>query len=349
MSVRFADTCSRDFARHETFAPRFGWLRKAYDALTNPEVGPEVFLKPDAPVLLGVGKNMVNSIRYWGQAFKLVEEYGKGGGSRAQVARPTYEAYWLLDETFGADPWLEDPGSLWLLHWWLLSKECKAPAWWAAFHLTPGTQFAEHELVRTLRSHVQLAGWESVADTSLEKDADVIAKMYAPRRATAGSPGSAEDLLDCPFRDLGLLTSSDVPRTWTFTTGARPTLPPAVVLHAALDFALAEAGAETVRNGGTISVTRLAGAPGSPGRAFRLDEPRLVELLDRACDPDKGTSMVEVAGQRALHFDRPPSAISREVLNRHFRRDRKDMLGRSAWDALHPRTATEPAREAVPA
>ena len=35
MSGRFADVCTRDFARHETFAVRFGWLRKAYDALTD--------------------------------------------------------------------------------------------------------------------------------------------------------------------------------------------------------------------------------------------------------------------------------------------------------------------------
>lgn len=349
MSVRFADTCSRDFARHETFAPRFGWLRKAYDALVDPGVGSEVFLKPDAPVLLGVGKNMVNSIRYWGQAFKLVEEYAKGGGSRARVARPTWEAYWLFDEQHGADPWLEDPGSLWLLHWWLLKSECNVPAWWAAFHLTPGTSFAEHELVRTLRTHIQLAGWEAIADTSLEKDADVIAKMYAPRRATTGSPGSAEDLLDCPFRDLGLLTASDAPRTWTFTTGARPNLPPAVVLYAALDFACSETDETVTRNGGTISITRLAGAPGSPGRAFRLDEPRLVEALDLACADSRGASMVEVAGQRALHFDRPPNMMLWRALEQHFRRDRQGALTRPQWDKKYPHTASEITRKTVPA
>src|SRR4051794_40443347 len=90
MTQVFADACSRDFARHETFAPRFGWLRKAYDAVTDPRVGPEVFLQPDAPVTLGVGKNMVNAIRYWTQAFKLTVEYAKGGGvARSWHRRPT--------------------------------------------------------------------------------------------------------------------------------------------------------------------------------------------------------------------------------------------------------------------
>lgn len=32
------------------------------------------FLQEDAPVRLGVGKNMANSIRYWCNAFKVLEE-----------------------------------------------------------------------------------------------------------------------------------------------------------------------------------------------------------------------------------------------------------------------------------
>ncbi|HEX6077257.1 MAG TPA: DUF4007 family protein [Micromonosporaceae bacterium] len=52
------------FSRHETFQPRFGWLHKAYNALTDPNVGSEVFLSDNATVTLGVGKNMVNAIRF---------------------------------------------------------------------------------------------------------------------------------------------------------------------------------------------------------------------------------------------------------------------------------------------
>ena len=48
------------FARHETFHPRFGWLKKGFDAAQK---NPGIFLQEDAPVRLGVGKNMVNSIR----------------------------------------------------------------------------------------------------------------------------------------------------------------------------------------------------------------------------------------------------------------------------------------------
>ena len=70
---------------------------------------------------LGVGKNMVNAMRYWSKAFKLTQEHAHGDPSTgARLAAPTWRARWLLDEN-GADPYLEDTGSLWLLHWWLLS------------------------------------------------------------------------------------------------------------------------------------------------------------------------------------------------------------------------------------
>ena len=59
------------FARHETFHPRYGWLRKGFVAARN---DPQIFLRKDAHISLGVGKNMARSIRYWCHAFKLLRE-----------------------------------------------------------------------------------------------------------------------------------------------------------------------------------------------------------------------------------------------------------------------------------
>ncbi len=59
------------WARHETFHPRFGWLKKGFDWA---EKDSGIFVQPDAPVRLGVGKNMVRSIRYWCKTFKVLEE-----------------------------------------------------------------------------------------------------------------------------------------------------------------------------------------------------------------------------------------------------------------------------------
>src|SRR5690242_6500463 len=72
------------FARHETFAPRFGWLRKSYVASVSDA---RAFSAPDVHVRLGVGKNMARAIRYWGHAFKLLEE-GQLGGRRDLASTP---------------------------------------------------------------------------------------------------------------------------------------------------------------------------------------------------------------------------------------------------------------------
>lgn len=51
--VRNAHQANPIFARHETFHPRFGWLKKGFDRASDDA---EVFLRDDAPIRLGVGK-----------------------------------------------------------------------------------------------------------------------------------------------------------------------------------------------------------------------------------------------------------------------------------------------------
>ena len=107
---------SPTFARHETFHPRYGWLHKGF-AAAHKDHG--VFTAPNATVTLGVGKNMVNAIRYWAQAFKVLEDVPEPFRPRVSLLRPSPFGEALLSED-GWDPYLEDAGSLWLLHWQLL-------------------------------------------------------------------------------------------------------------------------------------------------------------------------------------------------------------------------------------
>jgi Protein of unknown function (DUF4007) len=121
------------FARHETFHPRFGWLKKGFDKAAQDS---SIFLREDAPVLLGVGKNMVRSIRYWCSAFKLLENDS-----------PTDFGTKLLGAG-GWDEYLEDPASLWLLHWKLLESPSLATAWDFTFNQFRPTEFTKESLFR---------------------------------------------------------------------------------------------------------------------------------------------------------------------------------------------------------
>jgi len=95
------------FSGHDSFPCRPFWLKKGYDFVTRNGN----FNAPEAVVDLGVGKNMVFSIRYWLRAFDLFNE-------EDQI---TEIAENLFNDN-GWDPYLEDESSLWLLHYLLCRK-----------------------------------------------------------------------------------------------------------------------------------------------------------------------------------------------------------------------------------
>ena len=95
------------FSGHESFHCRSLWLKKGYDFLINGNA----FKSPEAVVRLGVGKNMVSSIRYWMKAFGLTIN-----------DTPTELAHYLFDKDNGVDSYLEDINTLWLLHYNLVSS-----------------------------------------------------------------------------------------------------------------------------------------------------------------------------------------------------------------------------------
>jgi hypothetical protein len=336
---RLKEACEYSFARHETFAPRFGWLHKGFIAVNN---DPEAFLSEDAPVTLGVGKNMVNAIRYWSSAFKLTIEHVKGGASRAHTASPTWEACWLLSEN-GADPYLEDPASLWLLHWWLLSPSCMAPTWWVAFNTLTSSRFSEGELAEAVTRHLRLADWSNPAPASVVRDIDCLTKMYAPRRAPkGGSPGSFEDLLDCPFRELGLLEpAAGEDRIWRFTETAKATLPTPIIAYACLDYASRHGNAER-----SVTLARLANEPGAPGRAFRLREPDIAAALNEVRKLHPFISVTDAIGQRSLVSHEDPRKLAWDILDAHFGNARDRVPDPAEWLANHPELASAQRRQA---
>ncbi|MCW6038069.1 DUF4007 family protein [Spirulina subsalsa FACHB-351] len=194
------------FARHETFAPRFGWLKKGFDRTLEED---RIFLREDAPVKLGVGKNMVKSIRYWCHAFKVLED-----------DQPTDFGQQLLGEQ-GWDSYLEDPASLWLLHWKLLETPCDATAWKFMFNQFRSAEFTSEDLLNQLSDERDRLA-PRIADSSLRKDISCILRMYVEQ---SPQKWKGEDSLNCPFTELGLITRAGDSRHYTFRIGYKPNLP----------------------------------------------------------------------------------------------------------------------------
>lgn len=327
MSLNSKQSVVPAFGRHETFTLRYAWLKRGYEAVAHPEtwanavqalVDPYLFNRPEAHQYLGVGKNMARSIRFWLQACRVVEEQ-KVPGQRQPRGAPTLFGEGLLDSETGLDPYTEQMGSWWLLHWMMLSPGSYLPVWWAAFHTFPATTFTLEHLLDHVQAQVEAtSAWQparGVTESTLRKDALALLRNYA---GTAGSRKRdlIDDELDAPFVPLTLIRPTDESGVFRFGLGPKPGLPPAVAAFACLDF-LSRTG-NTARQ---VLVATLATEQGGPGRAFKLTERDLGELLEKAAaDAPDLIAVTNTAGSDALAVrgEEPLGVVAAKVLHRHY-------------------------------
>lgn len=306
--MRLVDAAEPYFARHETFHPRYGWFRKAYTQVAK---DPRAFFGDDAPVRIGVGKNMVRAIRFWGLAAKLIEGDPNSTNRRAPDLRTTA----LGDALFGKNGWdeyMEDPGTLWLLHWLLLAPPCHLPVWWIAFNAFHAVEFSDDQLDSAVQTQLDLVSdWRKPHPSSRRKDVGALLRTYAPQEKTKRIP--IDDLLDCPLRELDLVGRSPDPGRYRFTLGTKSSLPSEILAYAVLDYI-----ERTNTSGTSVTLDRLTTEPGAPGRAFMLNEAEMLVGLEPAVRCVTGLDLVSVTGgiQLAWSEDRP--TLARELLDRYY-------------------------------
>ena len=302
------------FARHETFHPRYGWLKKGFDLVKSDR---EAFLRPDAHVSLGVGKNMVRSIRYWCHAFKLLTVDEALGGKGA--SRPLPLGEFLFGEA-GLDPYLEDLASLWLLHWHLLKEPCHATAWWYAYFVHTRPEISADLLVAGLGEYVsRYFPSARAAQSSLRKDASCIIRMYGelPKGAAIN-----EESIHCPFAELSLIRPGADSKTYSFRIGSKPGLSSNLITAMCLEYAASRNGVGSQ----TISLPRLMHDSGSPGLAFKLSESALYAALEEVADAEPSVGFSDAGGIVHLSFAEPPLAICRKLVLEHYQQARREVV-----------------------
>lgn len=294
------------FARHETFHPRYGWIKKGFDAAQKDS---QAFVRDDAHVILGVGKNMVRSIRYWAHAFKVLKDDPDAPG-RQRESIPTEFGEFLVGQN-GVDRYLEDLGSLWLLHWQLLKEPSMATAWHYVFFKNGRPDLSSKDLTGQLQEFLETEyPTARTAKSSLKKDATCILRMYG--ELPTGTQVS-EDSIHCPFAELGLLRPTADGKRYAFRIGRKPGLSNEMVTALCLDYA-----AETGSAAQTIALNRLLRDEGSPGLALRLSEADLYGALEAIAQESSSLALTEAAGVIQLSFDDDPAVLSREMLLRHY-------------------------------
>ncbi len=157
------------FGRHETFALRYSWLTKGFHALQEK---PTVFDDDDAVVDLGVGRNMVSSIRYWLRACQLI--------TPQKPDEPQTIGDLIFDYENGWDPYLEDEATIWLVHWLLATNATLATSWFWFFNRFHKPEFTGQELQTALSDFIkeQVVENKRPAAGTIKNDALLLPRMY---------------------------------------------------------------------------------------------------------------------------------------------------------------------------
>lgn len=260
------------FSGHETFPLRYGWLKKAYDAVAESENitnNKSVFLDDAVIAKFGVGKNMVASMRHWAAAVGIIN----GSGTR------TTDIGNKLFAADGLDPYLEHPSTLWLIHWHLSGRPDKT-TWFWVFNYFHGESFERDHLVTGLDKLATERSWSRVATATIRRDVECFVRTYA---AKTPSPKTIyEDALESPLAELGLMKPINKRDGFRLVRGTKSSLGVGVFLYALIDF-----WERFSPNTNTLSFEAIAHEPGSPGRVFLLNENDLFDYLVEIQDSTK--------------------------------------------------------------
>lgn len=302
------------FSGHETFPLRYGWLKKSFDFVASlPEGGKaDAFTDDSAIGRFGVGKNMVTSMRHWATACGILISSGKG------ELQTTAFGDLVFGET-GLDPYLENPATLWLLHWQLASYDPllarpNKTTWQWVFNHFPGLSFDKDEIEAGLSKLAASRNWSRLAGVTISNDVVCFLRTYSGR---AGQGDSIEDSLSSPLAELGLIRGQH--KRYQLIRGQKPSLAPCVFVYALEQFW------RRLGEGRTLSFEVISHEPGSPGRVFLLDEADLSERLLTLEEDSKGAfRWSETAGLKQVLRVKPLSDRALfALLSSHFQKSRR--------------------------
>jgi len=281
---------------------RFGWITKGFKALGH-DAG--IFESDNATVTLGVGKNMVNAIRYWLIASQVIESVGQ-----PLVMTPLGKL--IFNAKDGHDPFLEDDATIWLLHWLIASNPKEATTFFWFFNRFHKPEFTQVELIDALRDFVRENTSAKTSDNTLKSDITLLLRMYQSTIDFKSIP--IEEGLDSPLSLLGLINNLESSKYHESKLENRWNLPVAPFSYAVLEvFQSTQLSSLPVEH-----LMISDGICAAPGTVFRLNEEGLIAKMEEMISWLPGYfELRESAGIHQLYKLKDITPL--EVLDKYYR------------------------------
>lgn len=273
------------FSGHESFTCKTLWLKKGFDFINNDYN----FNAPDAVIQLGVGKNMVASIRYWMRAFGMIQN---------EELSPI--SSYLFDQNTGKDKYIEDLGTLWLLHFNLVSCEEATLYNWIFTRLQKERKSFDRQNVVNLVRRIMTEDnkLNLYNENTIKKDVGTLLLNYVlPLKA------KALDDYSSLLIDLDLIRTEDG-KTYTFNIEGKRKLPWQIFLYAIITLK----GEDN-----TVDYDLLQNI----GLMFCMNDMEVIEMCKTIEQENKeNIRYSETAGIRQIQFINPISC--KEVLDKYY-------------------------------
>lgn len=280
------------FSGHDSFQCRQLWLKKGYDYV----IENRNFNDDDAVVKLGVGKNMVSSIRFWLKAFNIVDhkdfptEFGKS----------------LFDNETGYDPFLEDEASLWLLHYQLVKTG------FASIYSIIFNEFRKEKLFFNKETYVNYLKRISESNDDFNFNENTVAKdfnVFTNLYKNDSESKNIEDSFTGILSELELLNTTGKGKDEQFyiENNERDNLSEFIVLYTILD---------NSGYGNSISLNSLEFNIDSPGSIFALNRIGLMNKISEIVGEFEDITFTDQAGIKELQFKKKVEAFT--VLDKYY-------------------------------
>ena len=285
-----ADTPFR-FSGHQTFPLRITWIPKAVaeiaagrDPLTNIDEG---------ITQLGLGKNMVEALRCWIEAFQIARRAERGW-------HLTPIGSLIFAPTDGLDPYYEDVSTSWVLHW-LISTNAESPffAWECLFNRWPATEFSASQVIETFHKETSKTPRPASAVT-LRQHWEVFLHSYRRPPADKG-----EDHLDSAMSVLRLIqefgerpnASGKWETLYSFDVTRKQAIPQQLFA-----FFLHDWWNRKYLNEKTMPLREIVLGDHSPGRLLKMQESEVIQrVTDITAFQSRVFQIVESTNLRQLH------------------------------------------------
>ena len=271
---------------HETFTLKYGWIKKIVDEIgkaetANPEDTKTIFSDPSSIVRFGIGKNMVNSLKYWAKYVGLIDPIS--------YTLTKFAKDFFSDD--GCDPYLESSETVWLVHYKLVCNEQLVTYSWF-FNNYNGGAFDRKSILSDLVEQFEKEGWRLASEATLKRDVECFIRLYSSKNITKAK--ATDESIESPLRELGLIKEGTNKNVLSINREEKLGLSAELALYMVLDFWEKQNTNQT-----TLSFNSLLYDKNSIGRLCLLNESALNKII---LDLDKKfsdqISWAETSGMR---------------------------------------------------